>query len=161
MLFSLFKNNMEKKKILSLLPDRKYFLELRRPWKIATFAIGMSWLFYGALFYDISDWDVGISILMGGFTYIFAPWSVATIYGALRLRSVLWPVRIIVALVPAMFTVDGVYWLYHSIVGNSMMRWENFKVSMALYFICGILWSYDGSVREFLADLGIMVAKQK
>jgi len=152
---------MEKKKNLSLLPDRKYCLELRRPWKLATFTIGMCWLFYGALFYDISDWDVGISILMGGFTYIFAPWSVITIYSSFRFRLPLRPLRIIVALVPAVFTVDWIYWLYHSIVGNSMMRWENFKVSMALYFICGILWSYQGSVREFLADSGMMDAKQK
>lgn len=28
----------------NLLPDRSYFLELKRPWKLATFSIGMAWL---------------------------------------------------------------------------------------------------------------------
>ncbi|MCE1225144.1 MAG: hypothetical protein LWW87_01520 [Geobacteraceae bacterium] len=136
------------------LPDRAYFRELRRPWKLATLAIGMLWLMYGAVSYGISDWDVGISLIMGGLTYLCAPWSVTTIYNSIRLRPHLWPLRIVAAIVPAMFTVDWVYWLYHSAVGNKMLRWENFKVSMALYFICGLLWLYRGSVREFVADIG-------
>jgi hypothetical protein len=114
----------------------------------------MLWLIYGALCYGISDWDVGISIVMGGLTYIFAPWSVITIYNLLRLRPPAWPLRIIAALIPAMFAVDWVYWLYHSAVGNKMLRWENFKVSMALYFICGLLWCYCGSLRDFVTELG-------
>lgn len=109
---------------------------------------------YGAVSYGISDWDVGISLIMGGLTYLCAPWSVTTIYNSIRLRPHLWPLRIVAAIVPAMFTVDWVYWLYHSAVGNKMLRWENFKVSMALYFICGLLWLYRGSVREFVADIG-------
>ncbi|RQW82132.1 MAG: hypothetical protein EHM79_18915 [Geobacter sp.] len=55
---------------MNLLPGTDYFLELRRPWKIVSFAVGMLWLFYGALCYEISDWDVGISLLMGGLTYL-------------------------------------------------------------------------------------------
>lgn len=137
-----------------LLPDRAYFQELRRPWKLATFAIGMLWLIYGAVCYGICDWDVGISIVMGGLTYIFAPWSVTTIYTSLRLRPHAWPLRIVAAIIPAMFAVDWSYWLYHTAVGNKMLRWENFKVSTALYFICGLLWCYRGSVREFVEELG-------
>lgn len=58
------------------LPDKAYFRELRRPWKLASLAIGMLWLMYGAVSYGISDWDVGISLIMGGLTYLCAPWSV-------------------------------------------------------------------------------------
>ena len=144
----------EKKKSPHLLPGRAYIRELRRPWKLATFAIGMLWLIYGAVCYDICDWDVGISIVMGGLTYIFAPWSVTTIYCSLRLRPSAWPLRVIAALIPAIFAVDWAYWLYHSAVGNKMLRWENFKVSMALYFICGLIWCYRGSVRDFVTELG-------
>ena len=132
----------------TFLPGRENFLELRRPWKLVTFSMGMLWLLYGALSYDISDWDVGISLVMGGFTYVFAPWSATTIYKALRFRPHAWPLRVLAAFIPAMFAVDWVYWLYHSAVGNKMLRWENFKVSMALYFLCGILWSYRGPFRE-------------
>ena len=144
----------DKKPSLALLPDRNYFLELLRPWKLATFGLGMLWLIYGAVCYEICDWDVGISIIMGGLTYIFAPWSVTTIYSSIRFQPSAWAVCIVVALIPAMFAVDWVYWLYHSAVGNRMLRWENFKVSMALYFMCGILWSYRGSLRDFVKEAG-------
>ncbi len=138
---------------ISFLPGRSYFHELRRPWKLASFATGMLWLFYGAVSYDISDWDIGVSIVMGGITYIFAPWSVLTIYRAIRLRERLWPLRIAAALLPAILAVDWSYWLYHTAVGNRMLRWENFKVSMALYFICGLLWCYQGSLNELYSNI--------
>jgi hypothetical protein len=139
----------------TFLPDRNYFLELLRPWKLASFGIGMLWLIYGAMCYNICDWDVGISLLMGGFTYIFAPWSVITIYSSIRFKPLAWPLRVVTALIPAMFSVDWVYWLYHSAVGNQMLRWENFKVSMALYFICGIFWCYRGSLKDLAGELRV------
>lgn len=143
----------EADKSFHLLPDSAYFRELRRPWKLVTFSVGMLWLIYGATFYGICDWDVGISIVMGGLTYIFAPWSVTTIYHSLRFRPPARLLRVVAALIPAMFAVDWAYWLYHSAVGNKMLRWENFKVSMALYFMCGLLWCYRGSLRDFVSDL--------
>lgn len=137
---------------MTFLPDREYFFELLRPWKLATFGVGMLWLFYGAVCYDICDWDVGISLIMGSLTYVFAPWSVTTIYHSIRYRPQMWPLRLVSALVPAMFAVDWVYWMYHSAVGNQMLRWENFKVSMALYFICGITWCYRGDFIDLVNE---------
>ena len=104
------------------------------------------------MIYDIPDWDIGISFIMGGFTYLCAPWSVVVIYRAIRFRPNRWPLFIAAAFVPAMFTVDWAYWLYHTVIGNQMLRWENFKVSMALYFMCGIVWSYRGSLRDFVSQ---------
>jgi hypothetical protein len=49
-----------------LLPVQKYLAELVRPWKLLSFGVGMIWLLYGARNYGISDWDVGISLIMGG-----------------------------------------------------------------------------------------------
>jgi len=138
--------------LTAFMPGSEYFLEMRRPWKLATFCIGMIWLLYGAVNFGICDWDIGISLIMGGLTYVFAPWSVITIYNSIRFRPKAWPVRVVVAFIPAMFTVDSVYWLYHSVVGNRMLRWENFKVSLALYFICGTLWCYRGSLRDFIHE---------
>ena len=34
-----------------------------------------------------------------------------------------------------------------------MLRWENFKVSMALYFLCGILLCYPGSLKDLVCEL--------
>ena len=50
--------------------------ELLRPWKLFTFAVGMAWLLYGATHYNIPDWDVGISVIMGLLTYITSPMAV-------------------------------------------------------------------------------------
>jgi len=135
------------------LPDKQYLLELRRPWKLATFSIGMSWLFYGALSYGISDWDIGISVIMGGLTYLCAPWSLGILFHAVRYRPRGWPLQILAALLPALFAVDWAYWLYHTAMGNEMLRWENFKVSSALYFICGSIWHYKGSLRDLIASI--------
>lgn len=135
------------------LPGRQYLLELRRPWKLVTFGIGMSWLLYGAIYYDISDWDVGVSLIMGGLTYLCAPWSVYVLYHSLRYRQNGWLLHSAAAFLPALLAVDWVYWVYHTIAGNRMLRWENFKVSMALYFICGIVWCYRGSLKEIIAGL--------
>ncbi len=142
----------DKQVLIAFLPGRNHFRELRRPWKLATFGIGMSWLLYGAVSYDISDWDVGISLVMGVLTYLCAPWSVTTIYDSIRHKPVAWPLRIAAAFVPAMFAVDWAYWLYHTAAGNRMLRGENFKVSMALYFICGLLWYYRGSLKDLLRE---------
>ena len=135
------------------LPDRGYIAELARPWKLLSFAIGMGWLFFGALNYGISDWDVGISILMGGLTYLCAPWSVGTILAAVRQRPPGWALRIVTALFVAWIVVDGIYVLYHTLMGNEMFRIENFYASSALYLLAGSIWLYRGSLREFLANV--------
>lgn len=141
------------KPIISFIPDKRYLLELLRPWKLVTFGVSMAWLIYGGLCYGICDWDVGVSLIMGGLTYVCAPWSVLVIYQAVRLRQRHWQLHVAAALVLAVAIVDWVYWLYHTAMGNTMLRWENFKVSMALYFICGIGWCYRGTVREFFAEV--------
>ncbi|OGP33558.1 MAG: hypothetical protein A2X93_02570 [Deltaproteobacteria bacterium GWC2_56_8] len=136
-----------------LLPDRRYIAELARPWKLLSFAAGMAWLLFGALNYGISDWDAGISLLMGGLTYLCAPWSVRVILHCIRRRPRYWPLWIGSAIAVALFTIDGVYVLYHTIAGNQMLRRENFYASSALYFLAGTIWLYRGSLRDFIADL--------
>lgn len=90
---------------------------------------------------------------MGGLTYLFAPWTVSVLVNVVKLKPPRWPLYLIGSLLPAMLAVDWSYWLYHTAVGNRMIRWENFKVSSALYFICGIIWSYRGSVHEMVRDI--------
>jgi hypothetical protein len=134
-------------------PDRKYFLELLRPWKLVTFLIAMCWLLYGAVTYGIADWDVGVTLIMGGLTYFCAPWSLRVILLALRKRPPRWPLWIIADLAVAWVVVDGVYVLYHTAVGNQMFREENFRASGPIYFLAGAFWLYRGTVREFLSNI--------
>ena len=134
-------------------PDRAYLAELIRPWKLLSLALGMAWLLFGGLNYSISDWDVGISVLMGCLTYVCAPWSVATILAAVRYRSRVWLYPSVMALAAAWFVVDGAYVCYHTLLGNQMLRVENFFVSSALYFLAGSIWLYPGTLHEFVRNL--------
>lgn len=135
-----------------MLPDRLYFAELARPWKLISLALGMTWLLYGAFNYGISDWDAGISLLMGGLTYLCAPWSVKVILRCLRYRPRYWLMWLASAFVVALFVIDGDYFLYHTFMGNQMLRRENFYASSALYFLAGTIWLYGGSLQDFLAN---------
>lgn len=137
----------------TLAPDRQYFLELLRPWKLATFLIAMSWLMYGAVNYGIADWDIGVTLIMGCLTYLSAPWSMRVIFVALRNRPPYWPLWIIAALAVAWVVVDGVYVLYHTAVGNQMYREDNFYASTPIYFMAGAFWLYCGTVQEFWAEV--------
>jgi hypothetical protein len=136
-----------------LLPDHAYIAELVRPWKLLSFTIGMAWLLYGAINYGIADWDVGISVLMGGLTYLCAPWSVRVILVCLRDRPRHWPLWIILALLVALGVVDWAYVVYHTLMGNQMLRLENFYASSALYFLAGSIWLYRGSLSDFVANV--------
>ncbi len=132
----------------SLWPDKSYARELVRPWKLFSFCISMSWLLYGALFYHVQDWDIGVTLLMGSLTYLFAPWSVWVIYSSIRYRPKYWYIHIILALVAWLFVVDWVYMLYHTIIGNQTFREANFYASTPLYFMAGLVWLYRGSLKE-------------
>lgn len=137
----------------SFWPNREYLLELLRPWKLTALCVGMTWLIYGALNYNISDWDVGISLIMGGLTYLCAPWSVYVLLDAPRFRPRGWPIHMIAALIVALFVVDWVYWIYHTVMGNQMFRLDNFYASSALYFLAGTILLYRGSIRDLFANL--------
>jgi len=143
----------------SFWPDRNYVTELLRPWKLVTFGAGMLWLFHGALNYGIADWDIGISVIMGGLTYLCAPWSVSIILIAIRYRPAGWPWRMVAAFVMALLVVDWVYWVYHTIMGNEMYRLENFVASSALYFLAGTVWLYRGSLQELLRNVRSLMSR--
>lgn len=151
--------NLHKSVTIELLSLRQYMAEFIRPWKLFSFGIGMSWLIYGAFKYGISDWDVGISLIMGGLTYLCAPWSMRIILYHLQYRSRFWVLWIISALLLAWFVVDGVYVFYHTAMGNQMLRIENFYASSALYFLAGMIWLYSGSLRDLLANMRELLRK--
>lgn len=55
-----------------------------------------------------------------------------------------------------LFSVDGCYWLYWNFkkpVVLALMRDVNFFASLTLYGMCGLVWYYKGSLKEFLSEL--------
>jgi hypothetical protein len=124
-----------------------YLTELCRPWKLATLSIGMVWLIWGSYYYQASDWDIGICFVMAFFTYITSPWCLRTFLDAYHFQKLSW--SILGALFAWYWSVDGCYWIYHTRVGNEMIRYENFFASTGLYFMCAIIWLHNGT----LADL--------
>ena len=118
--------------------------EILRPWKLATFSMGMGWLLYGATNYNIPDWDVGISIVMGVLAYTTAPVVVRILISRQYKRYPL-------AIFGYWFSVDGCYWLYHTLMGNQMFREANFYASCVLYFMCGFIWLHNGPLKSLVS----------
>lgn len=126
----------------------KWLKEYRRPWKLFTLFIGLSLLICGSFYYQSPDWDIPISFIMAFFTYMSAPWSLRII---LERRWKHFPLMLFFT----WFSVDGCYWLYWHFKNPSaleMMREANFYASLSLYGICGGIWYYHGSLREFLIE---------
>ncbi|MFA6239625.1 MAG: hypothetical protein WC655_01775 [Candidatus Hydrogenedentales bacterium] len=130
------------------MPDVSYVLELCRPWKLCTYFVGIGVLACCSEILRFSDWDIGISLLMGTLTYVCAPWSVKTMVNAARRRTTGWVLRVLAGFALAWVVTDLSYWAYNAAMGHQMFRWLNFKISFPLYFVLGIMWSYQGSLRD-------------
>ena len=53
------------------------------------------------------------------------------------------------------FTVDGcyfLYWYFKNPIALEQMREANFLASLSLYFMCGLVWYYQGTLKEFVSD---------
>lgn len=144
--------------LAALVPDRACLRELRRPWKLATFAGSLAVLLYGSQVMHISDWDIGVTLLMGVETYVLAPWCVHLLLRAWRERGRQAWVRVLASIAIAVFVVDTSYVIYHRWAGNVMLREENFRASMPLFYLAGVLWSWRGTVRELVARVVAAVA---
>ena len=143
------------------IPGPDYWRELVRPWKLFTFCVAIALLLYGAVTYEIADWDVGITLIMGSLTYVTAPWSAATLIDAARHRSRGWLYRVAAALTMTWFVVDGAPWLYHTAVGNPMLfRGDNYVLFSLIYFMAGLFWLYRGTLKEFAANLARLAGRK-
>lgn len=120
-----------------------------RAWKLTTFAIGLTMLIVGSFYYQAPDWDIPISIIMVSFTYLTAGWSMRVI---LLRQWRHWP------LIPILtwWSVEGCYALYWSwvdIVALEFMRDANWPAPLSLHWICGLLWAWNGSLRDAASTL--------
>ncbi len=131
--------------------------EYARPWKLVTLAIGIALLIVGSIYMPAPDWDIPISLIMAAFTYLTAPWS-------LRMFIERKWKNLPLALFFIWFTVDGCYWLYWSFVNPEaleLMRSVNFPASLSLYLICGLIWLYNGSLKDLVAEVRQFVGSSR
>lgn len=103
--------------------------------KNLTFAIGFSWLIYGALFFGYQDWDIGVSLMMAISTYLTADWVIGVIR---RLEYRQW----FKAAFLTWFSVQGSYAAYWLLVGQPERMLEGqWVTSLCLYLLCGVIWT--------------------
>ena len=56
----------------------------------------------------------------------------------------------------AWFAEDGcyaIYWYFENPAALEMMHDANFPASLSLYGMCGIIWLYQGGIRQLLSEL--------
>lgn len=95
------------------------------------------------------DWDVPVSLIMAFFAYLTAGWSMHVMverqWKAMPLM-----------LLATWWTVDGcysLYWYFRDPNVLAAMREANAPASLCLYWMCGLVWYWNGSVRELMAKL--------
>lgn len=123
--------------------------ECRRPWKLATFTIGLGLLIVGSFALPAPDWDIPISIIMAGFTYLTAGWSMHVM---VERRWLDWPLMLFLT----WWCVDGSYALYWWLIDPQalvLMRDANWPASLSLYWTCGLVWFWNGTLRELLSAI--------
>lgn len=106
-------------------------------WNLATLGAGVALLIVGALYYQAPDWDIPISLIMAGFSYLTAASSIQVLVQ----RN--WK-KFPAMLLATWWTVDGcyaVYWHFKDPVALDFMRDANWPASLALYWMCGLVWS--------------------
>ncbi|GIX29419.1 MAG: hypothetical protein KatS3mg123_3300 [Burkholderiales bacterium] len=137
----------------------KFFYSVReylRPWKLAFLASGIALLILGSFYLPAPDWDIPISFIMAGLTYLTAPCSLRTVlernWRALPL-----------ALFCTWLSVDGcyaLYWYLNDPAALQAMRSANAPASLALYGICGVIWLYRGSLKDLLSEVRAAVTSR-
>lgn len=119
-----------------LYPLADYF----SPWRLITLFLGMVFLFAGALWSGLPDWDIPVSIIMAIPAYITAGPSMQ-VFAKRQWRNLPY------AVFWTWFTVDGTYWVYWGLkdpVILEALRSANAGVSLFLYGLCGLVWyKYD------------------
>lgn len=119
-------------------------MNYRHPWNIGTLFVGIGLLITGSSYFEAPDWDIPISLIMAGFSYLTAAWALNVLVKR-EWRN--FPLMLFFT----WWTVDGcyaLYWYFKNPVALEMMREANAPASLALYWACGAVWSLPEIWRE-------------
>ena len=111
-------------------------MNYRHPWNIGTLLVGVGLLIAGSFYYEALDWDIPISLIMAGFSYLSAAWSLNVL---VKREWRKFPLMLFLT----WWTVDGcyaLYWYFKNPVALELMREANWPASLALYWACGFVW---------------------
>lgn len=125
-----------------------HLIEYARPWKLSTLLTGLALLIVGAFYYEAPDWNISISLIMATFAYLTAGWSM---YVMVEKRWQYFPLMLFYT----WWTVDGSYALYWYFVNPEAllaMRSANAPASLSLYWMCGLVWYWNGSLKALMAS---------
>jgi hypothetical protein len=128
--------------------SKDLWIEYLRPWKLFSLAVGVALLIAGSYHYAAPDWDIPVSLIMAFFAYLTAPWSMRVI---VKLQWRCFPQMLFFT----WLTVDGVYalyWHFQDPQALAAMRAANFPASLSLYWMCGLIWYYRGTLKELWND---------
>lgn len=126
--------------------------EYLRPWKLITLVIGIALLIIGSFYYKAPDWNIPISLIMAFFTYLTASWSMHVV---VERQWKKFPQMLFYT----WFSIDGCYWIYWHFtdpVALELMRDANFFASLSLYGMCGLVWYYEGTVKQFISEAKVL-----
>ena len=136
-------------------------MEYLRPWKLITLALGLNALIVGAKMEQLPDRAVCVSVIMALLTYFTAPWGVRVCIE----RRWRW---VPLALFYAWLTIDGSYfaWNAHRAGGEfaefvGFWREANLWPSTLLYFLCGFIWIYRGSLAQARTSISALGPRGK
>lgn len=136
---------------------RNQLVECKRPWKLFSLCFGLALLVLGSFYYQAPDWDIPICFIMAFFAYLTASWSLRVL---IKRQWKYFPLMLFFT----WFTVDGCYWLYWSQMDPealASMRDVNFLASLVLYAMCGFVWYYRGSLKEFFKEAKAFLSGHK
>jgi len=134
----------------------RYFRELLRPWKLITFSIALSYYIWGAYHYNCPTWDVPISLIMSFLTYIFAPWTVKSVYYLIQKWPKHWIRGLTICVIVIYACASGSYELYnwwHLGYWPPPTYWANLWYSSLIFFAAGMLWKFEGTFAELLKSI--------
>lgn len=118
-----------------------YWRFLSAPWKLVSFGIAAGFFLLVAPYTGDPTWDRVDASFMSGLTFATAPWSVGTIFRALR-KKASWS-QAYVALCVWLFSASWSYDLYIYLRdGFHPASWfGNLIASSVLYVAAGLMWS--------------------
>lgn len=129
----------ERKSLLLLQGEYRQFLFAR--WKLVTFAIAAIAMTIMAPYTGDPTWDYVDAAFMSILTYLTAPWSVGTLFLALRRQAKV--THIYIAVCVWMFSASWTYDVYILLKhGYYPATWApNIVLSSILYFAAGLMWN--------------------